>query len=523
MSLGWSRIAVAVGMQRRKAAWQAAVLALVLGLAGVSMADPAQVGLGRAAFGGNVESVRLVVAHEAVARDVPVDSKNESQSSTAADAAACVELARSGRWKEIRSDEAGSETQNVTQDPRDIWNFQEGVLEQDIQERVIRIQNQRYVLGVWSGKPHWVFIDDYPYSGPTPPDVQARIDYEMSHPKQKKGPVYLARVGADGVATIVCEFKSTWHWWFNQYRVMTLLERLQVRARRESLALSQVAVKVPGLWGVQALSEASPKSGIGLSSFSLEARERFLQDAIESHRDDILRFYLNHIVDLDAAPVKHPTGHTRVEASEGIETVEWLGDLKYAAITHGTPDSIRQLLAHGADPNLPTVVFDVVGDVVDRKPLAEAWLAGFHQLFLHGADPNPVISAVVEKYARPREREDLVIRAERTGVDASAASGPTQVPVESLFNDALAFRDAPDCGPGESSTRLAICLPNTLKHANAAFVPVRKNDLFAELNRKCDVRLIDPYTHAGWLSYVLSEQSRALCVIDALRGWHDAR
>lgn len=75
MSLGWSRIAVAVRMQWRKAAWQAAVLALVLGLAGVSMADPAQVDLSRAAFGGNVESVRLVIAHEAVARDVPVDSK----------------------------------------------------------------------------------------------------------------------------------------------------------------------------------------------------------------------------------------------------------------------------------------------------------------------------------------------------------------------------------------------------------------------------------------------------------------
>jgi hypothetical protein len=119
MSLGWSRIAVAVGMQGRKAAWQAAMLALVLGLAGVSMADAAQLDPGRAAFGGDIESVRLVVAHEAAARDVPVDSKNESQSSTAADAAACVEVARSGRWKEIRGDEAGSEMLNGASDGSD--------------------------------------------------------------------------------------------------------------------------------------------------------------------------------------------------------------------------------------------------------------------------------------------------------------------------------------------------------------------------------------------------------------------
>ena len=334
---------------------------------------------------------RLATSEDVAALFAREGTPVEPQSPTAADAAACAQVVRSGLWKGIRGDEAGSETQNVIPDPRDNWYFQGGALEQDIQERVIRIRGQDYVLGVWSGKPHWVFVDDYP-SGPTPPDVQARIDYEVSHPKEKKGPVYLARLGADGVASIVCEYKGTWHGWFNQSRVMTPLERLQVLARKEALTLSEEAVKVAGLWAVQALSEVSPRSGIGSSSLNLDARARFLEDAIQAHRDDILRFYLDHSMNLDAAFVKYPSGHTRDEASERLGTAEWTGDVLYAAIAYGTPDSVRLLLEHGVDPLL-------------------------------------------------------------------------------------------------------------------------------QFDRKCDLHLTGPHTHAGWLSYVLSEQTRALCVIDALRGW----
>jgi hypothetical protein len=40
------------------------------------------------------------------------------------------------------------------------------------------------------------------------------------------GPVYLARIGADGVASMVCVYKRTRFLWINRYRVMPPLPRL---------------------------------------------------------------------------------------------------------------------------------------------------------------------------------------------------------------------------------------------------------------------------------------------------------
>jgi hypothetical protein len=39
----------------------------------------------------------------------------------------------------------------------------------------------------------------------------------------------------------------------------------------------------------------------------------------------------------------------------------------------------------------------------------------------------------------------------------------------------------------------------------------------AALNRQCRIVLPQARTAAGWLSYVLSDQGRALCVLDELR------
>jgi hypothetical protein len=88
-------------------------------------------------------------------------------SPTAADALACEEVVRSGLWKGIRRTDGEPDWVHVPEDPRYDWDFQRSmVLPQDIVERVVHIHGQDYVLGVWWGKPHWVFVDDYPYFRP---------------------------------------------------------------------------------------------------------------------------------------------------------------------------------------------------------------------------------------------------------------------------------------------------------------------------------------------------------------------
>lgn len=158
----------------------------------------------------------------------------EPRSPTKMDEAACEQVVHAKLWKERRSGEADSDSPITYSDPRDNWDFQTGVLEQNIREKVVHLGAQDYVLGIWTGKAHWVFIDDFPDSGPTPPEVQARLNYQMAHQKSKHGPVYLARLGADQVKMIVCEYKRTGSWFFERYSVMTPSERLQARPPKGS-------------------------------------------------------------------------------------------------------------------------------------------------------------------------------------------------------------------------------------------------------------------------------------------------
>jgi ankyrin repeat protein len=177
---------------------------------------------------------RFATSEEVIALFERNGAPVEPRSPTRMDEAACQQVVHSRLWKERQSGEADSDSPIISWDPRDNWDFQTGVLEQNIREKVLHIGAQDYVLGVWTGKPHWVFIDDYPDSGPTPPDVQARLNYEMSHQKTKKGPVYLARLGSDQVKMIVCEYKRTRIGFFERYSVLTPSERLRARPPKVS-------------------------------------------------------------------------------------------------------------------------------------------------------------------------------------------------------------------------------------------------------------------------------------------------
>jgi ankyrin repeat protein len=177
---------------------------------------------------------RFATSEEVIALFERNGAPVEPRSPTKMDAAACQQVVHSKLWKERQNDGADSDSPIIASDPRDNWDFQTGVLRQDIREKVLHLGAQDYVLGVWTGKAHWVFLDDEPNSGPTPPDVQARLDYEMSHQKSKQGPVYLARLGSDQVEMIVCEYKRTGSGFFERYSVMTPSERLRARPPEES-------------------------------------------------------------------------------------------------------------------------------------------------------------------------------------------------------------------------------------------------------------------------------------------------
>jgi hypothetical protein len=194
------------------------------------------------------------------------------------------------------------------------------------------------------------------------------------------------------------------------------------------------------------------------------------------------------------------------------------------AVEQARLEWVQPLLERGADPSFTSP--KTIDDIVQQAPHADGRLAGIHHFLVHGADPNPLIENGFRLYAHSKGRDDLVSQAVNSQGEvqsawvreAIASPGPPNAPAEALFNDALAFRDAPDCDPGAPPERMAICLPNTLKHAEAAFDKIPHDELVPQLDRKCDFHLTGPRSHAGWLSYVLSDQTRALCV---LRELHD--
>jgi ankyrin repeat protein len=509
-----------------------------------------------------VPAYREATSQEVLAVFARAGAPMTSSSLAAIDAAACREVVSSGLWRKIRGDHGDDDMMDYPQDPRDDWGFQDSVLvSQHIHDQIVHLQGQDYVLGVWAGALHAnVFIDEE-----LPPDMGLRVHRDFVRLKNRTGPVYLLRRGPDGVASVVCEFRNRSWLGFSSHGVMTPLERVKARARRESLTLKQAAVKEPGLWGAQALLEAGP----GARWLASESGGSALGGAIESHRLDILEYYLDHGVSPDLQRSKHVLYYMRLLMNENLRAPQWYDDPLFTAIESDAPEAARLLLEHGANPNavgdfqVPFVVLEnalawtvIHGQLAAEKTLLEygaepnldtkpsdpigttlsavfaygprfdAQVAGVRELFAHGADADPFLSAAVALYARINGREALLHMVENAQGrplqsqavrEAITLTGDAIGPGETLIRDALAFRDATDCKPDASATQLAICLPNTLKRATAAAGLAQRSRLRAELNRRCRMVLPQARSHAGWLSSVLSDQRRALCVLDELR------
>jgi uncharacterized protein YecT (DUF1311 family) len=158
-----------------------------------------------------------------------------------------------------------------------------------------------------------------------------------------------------------------------------------------------------------------------------------------------------------------------------------------------------------------------------------------------GADPNPWIWVAFQTVARDKSRNDLltlalssqlrVVRSE--WVKSLLGSGGIIDPrIAAILAQATAIRDSSGCPAQASPDALAACLPNSLRSADAALnaryrelvgrtVPEAQRLRIAELawlrdrDARCGLHEMPSLTAGGWLSYVLAEQSRTLCVLDA--------
>lgn len=470
---------------------------------------------------------RRATSEDVLALFARVDPNVESRMPTAADKAACGEVIHTGAWNGGSGRSRDSGLTDAPRDPSDDWQRPDTVAT----HQTVRLQSRDYELGA------------------------------------NDGPVYLARRGTDGVESIVCEFAASAATRPQTYHVMSGLERLQARAHQDFISLSQESVRVVGIWGAQALWEASQRRDNPVPLI-MESDEYPLGDAIKAHRDDILRFYLEHGVDPNMKWTEHP----RVN---GLHSPPAPDDPLFTAVSHGAVDSVKllldhgaspdavtgdfvhrsalgwavrygrialvqTLLEHGADPNLSQTsyaVFDTLDAIFRQEPLADAQIDAVHQLLLHGADPSPWIFVAFQHYARAKGREDLLKLAltSRQPVQtqwiqtAIGSPGPKDARVEAMFIDAIAIRDAGGCRDGASAAELAICLPNTLRSADAAVdgrfangashdsgspaVNEQQRQWLVQLDHKCNLHAPTSLTRAGWLSYVLSDQSRATCVL----------
>ena len=398
-------------------------------------------------------------------------------------------------------------------------------------------------------------------------DVRGKI-YVLGLDSQRV-PVYLARVGADGVKYVLCEFtrdgsdaKSP------VFRVLTEYERLSASSRRDRLSISLESLKRHGLRGAQAVLEASRRA-VDPVQLGLASDRNLLGDAIEAHRDDVLAYYLSQGVDPDLKWLLHspldysantPWHDSPVFTAAHSGTPESLrllldhganpdstGDIQNKsvltwAVHQGAEATVATLLGHGANPDIPTSsMFGSLQAISDGSPLAGADAAAIRALIQHGADPEPWIFQAFQIVARAKDRSDLLrsalngtaVKAEWVDL-ALASPGHVDNRLESLLKEATTVRDSPTCPAEAMADQMQRCLPNSLKTIDVALdtrevallnmpggtdpaIKDSQRDWLKERNRRCRLRELSGITKAGWYSYVLADPAMAACVLNSSR------
>jgi hypothetical protein len=440
------------------------------------------------------------------------------------DRAACHEVIARAQHGTLSGARAPNGTPPASRDPADDW----GHLDQVASSAPIQIGGRTYLLG------------------------------------RNSGPVYLARVGPDGVESVLCEFAANPKAAPTTYRILSLYERLLARSMREHVSVSLESLERPGLAAARALLDASRRAQDRVP-LQFNSDGNVLGEAIQAHRDDVLAFYLDHGVDPNLSWLPHPL----VDAAHAPS---WHDAPLYTAVRYGTPESIRLLLQYGADPDgtggIPAAaaltwavthgplanvqlllgfgadpnlsgatapVVTLLDNLFRGAPLADVNAAAIRELLLHGADPNPWLSTGFEMLARARHRQDLLQkelsapnRIVQTDwlTEALASPGYVDPRTAALLKDAARVRDSSSCSASMTAPERPFCLPNAVRDSVSALDSFSTQLLgthpglantqvtwMQERDRSCRLKDSPTLSKAGWLSYVLDDQLRALCVL----------
>jgi ankyrin repeat protein/uncharacterized protein YecT (DUF1311 family) len=335
---------------------------------------------------------------------------------------------------------------------------------------------------------------------------------------------YLARVDADGVERIVCEYAKDVRRGA-ALRPLSEYERLQARAKRDDKSISFESAQLQGLRGAVAILKASRRS-VEPIPLQLNSDDNLLGDAATFHRDDILQYYLDHGVDPNLEWLGHPTvngdqsssGHAaalfiavRSGSDRSVDLLLAHGVQPDAADSHDpeskpaiavavlsrSPGVVEALLSHGANPDIPSgsvppsglgiyrLFGNALGSGIDQwvkgiifnpKQPAHDLVSTATVMFQHGASPDPWLDTVLfelkiwpQKVPLPAEAGAKVAASPDSGrarkvADAIKTSLP---PVASLLDVALRYRDASLCDGSTAPEEIQYCLPKSLHSADA--------------------------------------------------------
>jgi ankyrin repeat protein/uncharacterized protein YecT (DUF1311 family) len=406
---------------------------------------------------------------------------------------------------------------------------------------------------------------------------------------------YLGRVDSDGVERIVCEYGKGVRA-RGALRPLTDYERLQARSQREFKTISLESLQLQGVRGAVAILGASRRSHDPVR-LEINSDGNLLGDAAESHRDDILAYYLEHGVDANLGWLDHslvdgvhaPLGHVpplytalsrgsvravalllahgaSPDAAEAPLQMgpQWVGKPALAvAVLQREAPIVEALLAHGADPNMPSGsgfppgvggysgFHQVLGGQLDQWVSAQIYKSQLQQgpdlvanaavMFRHGASPDPWRYTVLSNLQlRARANGVQLPGAVLKGIGVAPDSAQvrevadeirvTYPAVSNLLSVGLRFRDAPLCDATTALGDLQYCLPKSLHaadddlntrydallKASATNITTIRNDQRAWIGKRdqeCGVKELSGVTQAGWLAYVLSEPVQAQCVL----------